>query len=473
MTTIICGLATAKILSSLVGPAGYGYFALYGTILGIGWLWALLGIQAMLPRLGSPLWAEGRIREWHALKFAALAVTGMVLGSCVLGLVMFRHVIGLIVLHQSLSLRSALLLSLALFLGGTAPIQNSILKSEGKVSNLARADIATALINSALTVGIVAALHTAGIIYAVAASAMVHWLVLYRYAGLPRLPRRSEARRMIAAAASLLRMGIPYTGTSLVANACGLIVPILIVQRLGTSAVGLYAAATTVGGQYLGFFVSIMGRDYYPRLSAISLGHPSFRKIVQNQQEMVLLVGLPLVMLLLAGAPLLIPLIYTPRFVPLVPLLQWIAACELLRYVGATLGYIVLAKLSSRDYFYLESAGGLATLGATMFGLHQWGFLGIGIGYAIGQLVHLVGASVIVRRSIGYSPPAHLQRWFAASLFLLLAERGVMAWIPQNLAIITSSVLTFGVCCVCWNILRNRWRAPSEAITPEPLAAKS
>lgn len=47
---IVGGLVTAKVLSVLIGPVGYGYLTLYGTLLAVGWAVFTWGLPARLTK---------------------------------------------------------------------------------------------------------------------------------------------------------------------------------------------------------------------------------------------------------------------------------------------------------------------------------------------------------------------------------------------------------------------------------------
>jgi enterobacterial common antigen flippase len=51
------------------------------------------------------------------------------------------------------------------------------------------------------------------------------------------------------------------------------LVRIIVLRKIGVAAAGFYQAAWAFGGLYVGFILTAMGTDFYPRLTAAVTGN--------------------------------------------------------------------------------------------------------------------------------------------------------------------------------------------------------
>lgn len=449
---LVCGLCTAKVLASRIGPLGYGYFSLYGAILTTGWMLTALGIPAGIPRFGASIIGTPK---WANLKTAGVAITIATSLLAAVILVTWRQSIGIFVLHQSLGLAPTLMLIVAFVFGAQAPVQNAILKTERALRPLIIADSLAAVGGSMATIAMVCIFGDAGIVPSLALSAVLKWAIFARWTGI--FPQRGTRDGAISAAKKLVGFGTTYSLSVTLTNLLSLTLPIIILHVSNVARVGLYAAATSVVAMYVGLFSSVLGRDFYPRIAALDPTHPPFRVIVGEEYELMLLLSLPASVLLIAVAPLVIPLVYSRNFLPMDGLIMWLAVAAILRLSGAVYGYVVLAKLSSRDYLSLEGVSGLVAFGLSVVGLLRWGLVGVGVAAVFSSGVHLMYGVYLVRKKVGFSMNLREK----LGLMIAAAGAGVMLLVHQvpTLAVrdALSLAMVAGCTLVCSYILWNRW----------------
>ncbi|MFO7166506.1 MAG: oligosaccharide flippase family protein, partial [Chloroflexota bacterium] len=218
---------------------------------------------------------------------------------------------------------------------------------------------------------------------------------------------RPRAGETAAAARQLLRFALPYTASMLVGTGVQMALPVLIVNTIGqtpeesASYVGFYRAATVISVSYLGFLLSVLGQDYYPRVSAVSDQPAVLAKLVNEQHRLVLLLAGPMILLVLALTPILVPLIYSREFLPSVDILEWYLIGDLLRFTSWTIGFVVLARSSSIKLFLIELLLGINTLVASWLGMRFLGLPGLGVGFLFTYIVHYLVVWRIVKRDIG------------------------------------------------------------------------
>ncbi len=169
--------------------------------------------------------------------------------------------------------------------------------------------------------------------------------------------------------------------------------------------VGLYQAANSITAQYVGTIVAALSLDYFPRLSAAAGDNAAMGEIVNRQSLVVALLMGPACTLIIATAPLLIRLLLSPDFLPVVPLVKLFALGMLFKVFQSPMGYISFAKGNRRVYFLLEGvAGNVAFVGCAAAGFMLWGLNGLGYGMIAENILFFFIYWVVNNRLYGYNP---------------------------------------------------------------------
>ena len=73
---------------------------------------------------------------------------------------------------------------------------------------------------------------------------------------------------------------------------------------------------------YADMVFSAMGTDYYPRLSAVEGTGEKLNLVVNRQIEVSLLLVSPLLILFIVGVPILLPMLYSDKFLPVMGMMK-------------------------------------------------------------------------------------------------------------------------------------------------------
>ena len=180
----------------------------------------------------------------------------------------------------------------------------------------------------------------------------------------------------------LMLMGIVLVTSDAIGTGCNYLVNLFIRTFGALENVGLFQAANSVTNQYSGVVFTAMMLDFFPRLSEAAGDNGKVRTIVNRQMEIVSLIACPLICLLILTSPLVISILLTDEFLPILPLMRWLGAGVMIKALMFPLGYIAFAKDNRRLFFWLEGVYGnvmflvLSCLGYYFFGL-------IGLGYSL------------------------------------------------------------------------------------------
>ena len=119
----------------------------------------------------------------------------------------------------------------------------------------------------------------------------------------------------------LLRLGISYVLAGVVATAAELIIRTSLKNQMRSwDELGLYTAGFTLIVSYARIVFVAMDADFYPRLSAAVHNGVRTRTLISRQTNVLVMLMTPLLILFALSLPLLIPILLTTEFLPVMPM---------------------------------------------------------------------------------------------------------------------------------------------------------
>lgn len=202
----------------------------------------------------------------------------------------------------------------------------------------------------------------------------------------------------------LFLMGMVLVASDIIGTGCNYLVNLFIRTFGELENVGLFQGANSVTNQYSGVVFTAMMLDFFPRLSAAAGDNGKVREIVNRQLEIVSLIAAPLICLLIFSSPLVISILLTDRFMPVVPLMRWLGLGVLIKALMYPLGYIAFAKDNRRLFFWLEGVyGNVMYLGLSCLGFYLFGLIGLGYSLIVDCVLCFLVYYVVNGKLYGYS----------------------------------------------------------------------
>jgi enterobacterial common antigen flippase len=445
------GALRTKAVAVLLGPAGIGLLGAFGMLLDFARSVAQLGLNGSGVRQIAEAASSGEERR--------LAVTALVLQRATL----LCALLGAIVLGAASSAvsrltfgtdehaTSILLLSVALFLSVLAGGQTALLQGTRRVAELAKVNVYGALLGTIATVSIVYFAAERGIVPSLVAAAAATILLSWWYSRKVRTVEVVlDAGETARESALLLKLGLAFLASSLLMLGAGYAVRTFVLRTLGLDAAGMYQAAWTVGGLYVGFVLQALGTDFYPRLVGVANDHRACNAMVNEQAQASLLMAAPGIVATITFAPLVVYLFYSIEFAGAVELLRWMCMGMALRVITWPVGYIIVAKNRQVAFFVLEAAWAAFYIAATWWCLRSFGLEGTGIAFLLSYVFHALIVYPTARKMTGFRWSGENLR--AGSYFVLtvaaafVTQRALPQW--PALALGTCLTLASGWYCV-------------------------
>jgi len=174
------------------------------------------------------------------------------------------------------------------------------------------------------------------------------------------------------------------------------------------AALGHFEASWMISMTYLGFVLGAMATDYFPRLSAAIADPVAASRLVNEQTEVALILIGPVLIVLMAFAPLVINLLYTAEFHEAAGILRWQIFGDLLKIISWPLSFVLLALGLSRTYLCVEAVAAAVFVAVVASLLGSVGINSTGIGFLAIYLVYAPLVLVVAYKRIGFRWSAHV-----------------------------------------------------------------
>lgn len=388
VATILVGILRNKAMALFIGPAGVGLIGMYGSIADLAQSIAGMGIQSSGVRQIAQAVGSGDpalvSRTSTVLKRVSL-VLGLAGGLAVLT---FSEPIANLTFGSRQRAGGVALLAVAVALRIVSAGQSALIQGLRRISDLARMNVLAALFSTLVGIPLIYVLREDGVVPSLLAVAAISTLTSWYYSRkIDTVPGSVALPELGVDALSLLKLGFAFMASGFLTMGAAYVVRIIVLRTVGFGAAGLYQAAWSLGGLYVGFVLQAMGADFYPRLTAVVTDDEECRRLVNEQAQISLLLAGPGVIATLAVAPLVLSIFYTAEFHAAVWLLRWICLGMTLRVIAWPLGFIIVARGAQQIFFWTEVAAtavhiglawlfvrffGIAGAGAAFFGLYVW-----------------------------------------------------------------------------------------------------
>lgn len=443
MITIAAGMVRIKAFALLLGPAGVGAFGLYTAFVDVAASAFGLGIASSgvrqiadakgdddAPRTEATV-AQVRILS---LCLGLLAVVTLVVGAGPLASLGF----------DTIAQESAVaLLGLAVMFRLIGAGEAGLLQGHRRIGDLAKASIAAAVVGTLASVLLAYVLGTRGVIPAllsITAAGAAANLVYTRRLAFRWRPALSRQRR--GDMLDLVTLGLAFMLSGILALGASYLVRLIVLRSGGIDAAGLYQAAWTLGGLYVGILLQAMGTDFYPRLTAIHRDAAAASSLINAQMRISILLGGPGIAATITFAPLAMIVFYSPEFTAAADTLRWICAGMALRIISWPVGFVLLARGMRRTFIATDIVAFAVQLGLALWLVPMIGLVGAGVAFLGVYLVHMPLVYAIARMACDIRVSGANLLLGCAFLGMILGLLAAFTWLGTEMAVPVGAMVT-------------------------------
>lgn len=403
---ILVNLVRGKFVALFLGPAGMGISALFTTASSTIQQFGSLGLNLAIVKeiAASRDNSEALQRALHIGRRLIYATA--LLGALVC--ILFASPLSRLTFGSGDYTLWFVVLSASVFMSIAGSGEMSLLQGMHAVKRLSLASLIGAFAGLLFGVPLYWLFGTSGIVPAMIMLSLTTWL--FYFFSVRRLVRLKKDmfsgwRENLPLVRKLLGLGLVLMGAAMMGTLTNYLVATYLRSAGSVTVVGLYQAANSLTNQYIGMVIAAMGIDYFPRLAAVATDNIRVKDIVNRQTEIVSMIVTPIIILVILSAPLIIRVLLTTEFEPIVDVMRWMGFGVFFRVLLFPLGYIFYVKDNKRLFFLLEGVvGNIITLALSVLLFNWFGLVGLGMAVGIDNLLSVILYLIICRRlyNVGY-----------------------------------------------------------------------
>ena len=466
------GLVRTKLVALLLGPSGMGLASLFNTTVNMVFQATNLGLPFSAVRRVSELYQEG---DEAGLARYVKVVRGWTLLTALLGMFVCI-VIGPFLSHSTFAWGDHtlhfVLLAPAVGMMTITGGETAILKGIHRVGALAVIQVISILAALLFSVPVYYFFGASGIVPVIVLMALATMLATIRISFRVIPLQLASAGRAMKEGTGMIRLGVAYTLAMVVGSLTELVIRSYLNVTGDLDILGLYNAGYMLTITYAGMVFSAMETDYFPRLSAVNTDIEATNETVNKQMEVSLLIAAPMLVGLIIFLPVLIPLFFSSKFVPVVAMTQVAVLAMFFKAVTMPAAYITLARGYSVMYLLLEGTYFVVFVFLIIFGFQRWGLVGTGIAITLANIFDYVMINAVARWRYKYKMSPAVMKYSAIHIligllayFTTITVGGYAYWVfGIGLTLVSTlfSLLILHQKTHLWAALMRRFRLKSE-----------
>ena len=446
---VVIGLVRNKFVALLLGPGGMGLVSLFNTTVQLISQATHLGISFSAVRHISEYYdAENTEKVAHYVK----VVRGWCLLTALVGMLVCV-VLGPFLSSATFSWGDHtlhfVLLAPAIGMIAITGGETAILKGQRKLGALALVQIVAALASLVISIPIYYFFWQAGIVPVIVLMAFVTMCATLWFS-LRLFPLQfGGTYGILGEGMEMVRLGVAYTLAAVIGTASEMLSRSYLNVVGDLDVLGLYNAGYMLTITYAGMVFSAMETDYYPRLSAVQHDIQATNETVNRQMEVSLLLVSPMLAALIIALPVVVPLLFSQEFLPVVGMAQVAALAMYMKVLTLPVAYITLARGYSLSYLFLETSYFVAFVILIFFGYRYWGFFGTGVAITLAHVFEFLLVNAYAYKKYGYRSSATVYGYAIVqgalgllAYILTLVADGYLYWAVGALIVMLSGLLS-------------------------------
>lgn len=400
---ILINWARGKCVAMLLGPEGMGISALFTSSSNTLQKFCSLGLNlAIVKEMAEASDDQTAVSRLIGVALRIITATSL-FGALVC--ILFAVPLSRLTFGDGHMSWQFMLLGIAVAFGIAGTGMLSMLQGLHQVKRLSKASIVGGLTGLVVGVPLYYLFGTKGIVPAMIALALA--MAIFYYSSLRKWVVGRPFSFSFAEHCPVIRRVISMGMILMASDIIGTLITYginLIIRTVGSiDDVGLYQAANSATAQYSGMVFAAMAMDYFPRLSKAASDDELMHSLVNRQTEIVSLIICPAACLLILTSPLIIKVLFTQQFNPILPLMRWMGLGIMFRALLMPMAYITFAKDNKKVFFYLEGLlGNILTFSLSCVFFCLFGLIGLGYALVADNAICIIIYYIVNRRLYGY-----------------------------------------------------------------------
>lgn len=457
---VLLNLVRGKIIAVLLGATGMGVNSLFfstasmvNNFTGMGLNFSAVRDIAEAKKSEDKLSRVVKIfRKW--LFFTALlGLLVMVLFSPLLSAYTFKEKIEGIA-DDSYFIVAFALLGLMVFFNTLSTGNAAILQGVRKLKKFALYSLTGSLSALVISIPFYYLFGIKGILPALIISTFVTYLFsVYYTRDIKSSKVHFSSKALFNGGVGMLKLGLTMMLSTTLASVTHYLLNIYISSSGSLSDLGLYQAGMSITSQSIGLVFTAMAVDYYPRLSSVCSDNNKVRDAANQQGVITMLVATPVLLLLSFFLPLVIKILLSQEFLPIINFVRLLAFGMLFKAASYSIGTISFAKGDKKVFFLLEGVYvNLSTLVLSAVGYTLGGLEGLALFYLFMQMGYLIVVLYVTYKLYSFYIEKYLKNIIAVSIILTGSNYFCLRFWDSNYSYLAAIVIV--IISVVYSILK-------------------
>lgn len=410
--SIFISICRMKVLALLLGPTGIGLLSIYSSLQGVVQQAAGIGMGTSGVReIAASRGEAAALSRVRSVLFFAHLLQGVL---AMLAVWLLRKRLAIWLFDDDARATEVGLIGVAVLLSLLGTAQATLLQGLRRIGDLGWVSVNGAFFGTVAGLAAVWMYGESGLILFILVQPFAAVMAALYFTR--RLPKPAATRLSLAEIwchwAPMAKLGSAFMLGGVATTATLLIVRGRLSQELGLDAAGHFAAAWVITMTYVGFLLTAMAADYFPRLTEVISDKVAAVRLMNEQAQLGLALGGPVLLLIIGLAPWVITLLYSAEFGPAVKLLQWQMVGNVFKLASWAVSFSIIAAAHAKTFLLMEFSFNIVYIGVVLTLLPFFGLEATAYAFVLGYLVYLMSVYFSARRIHGFN-------WEALSLGLL------------------------------------------------------
>lgn len=413
----------SKLIAIFLGPLGMGLIGLFTSTTGL--ISGISGFGLSTSAIKDIASAEASENR-NKILFVTSLIRKLMLITGIIGVtitIVFSPILSKLTFSNNLHITSFIYLSITLLF---IQLNNSnllLLQGFRKLKLLAKAGLLGNLFSLFFSLPLLYYFKVNGIVPSIIISSIITFYFSSHYVKKLELRKvKINIRTVYKESSNMLKMGFLINMSSLLTVGASYIVRIFVTKIGGVEQVGLYSAGFAIINTYFGLILTAMGTDYYPRLASISDNNFECKKLINQQAEIAILIIAPILLVFIIFIKPIIYLLYSMQFIAAYNMIIWASLGMFFKTVTWAMGFLLLAKSSSKIFFFSELVSNIILLIFNLLGYKYYGLDGLGISFLVSYVIASIQIFFLIKYNYDFSFEKDFIKIFIIHLFLAISS---------------------------------------------------
>lgn len=395
--TVALQIVRTKIIALLLGPTGVGLLGIYNNIVdmvrnatGLGINFS--GVREIAQACGSN--DESTVAKKTLLLRRWAYITG---GVGALALILLCYPISIFSFNTGDYALPIACLAIAVFFTSISQAQIALLQGTRNLVSMAKASVVGVLLSIVIVTPIYYFWGIDGMVVAIILMAVSNFLLSHYFVSKLKIAKSElTLRETFDSGKEMVKLGFASAISGIIGTIAMYYVRSFISSHGSIDDVGYFQASWSISNVYLLSVLNAMAADFFPRLSAVNSDNVKVNKLVNEQTEIALLIGGPLIIAMFTFSSLIITILYSSEFTMSAMLLDFFVVGSFFKLLSWPICIISGAKGAIKQILISEISWNIVFIGLIWLLWGSMGMKSIGLSYIISYIYYLVILFILV-----------------------------------------------------------------------------